>query len=389
MFRSRKLSKWRNSHQFVTLLLFFSALFFSARYICKSNYGTLYNHNKQNNTICVDTNLILTFPPIDGLLMKPDILPKKWEIYDDQLQNNKNDRIFFHETSGKNKLSLVQCCAVESAAKYNPGRPVQVFLRPSKFCSVDPASKVSTSFHNPVWLEILSNYSNVSVILLNEEHYFVGTELEVWYNRGEWRNSRFEIAHLSDYIRILTLKKGGGMYLDMDMLTLKPYNGDVFHNFFVYGSTRNDHISNGVMHLEQGHWLSNEIIHLLSSEYYPDSYTYHGPDAIGEALKRVCMSVFRKKTNNCAISLLPDDYFYPVPSIFSNILFQKNNKTTKVTDIQSEYFSRINQSFGIHLWNSLSKFHTPISIQSNQIAAILARQNCPLTAARAFDFKSL
>ena len=41
-----------------------------------------------------------------------------------------NDRIFFHETSGRMELSLRQCCAVESAALHNPRRPIQVFFQP-------------------------------------------------------------------------------------------------------------------------------------------------------------------------------------------------------------------------------------------------------------------
>ena len=38
-------------------------------------------------------------------------------------------RIYFHETSGQNNVNLRQLCAVESAAKENPDRSVQLFFQ--------------------------------------------------------------------------------------------------------------------------------------------------------------------------------------------------------------------------------------------------------------------
>ncbi len=75
------------------------------------------------------------------------------------------------------------------------------------------------------------------------------------------------MAHLSDFIRILTLSKGGGLYLDMDILTLKPFHGETFQIFLVYGNSGMEEISNGAMNMESGHWLPGEIINLLAKEY--------------------------------------------------------------------------------------------------------------------------
>lgn len=79
------------------------------------------------------------------------------------MEENENNRIFFHETTGRNILNLRQLCAVESAAKENPDRPVQLFMQSN---DVDEASPV---------IPVLSNYPNVAVILLNATEYFSGT----------------------------------------------------------------------------------------------------------------------------------------------------------------------------------------------------------------------
>lgn len=318
--------------------------------------------------------------------MQTNVFPDSWATYSATQTEDFNKRIFFHETSGKTRLSMIQCCAVESAARHHPLRSIHLFVRPSKKCfGTVPALTSTPSTYNPVWLEVLSHYPNVSTILVDEENYFRGTPLEDWYFKKEWRKSLYETAHLSDYIRILTLYKGGGLYLDLDILTLKPYHGGMFRNFLVYGSSRKDHISNGAMHLEHGHWLSEKIIKMLAKEYDPKSYIYHGPDVVTEVMKNVCGLVAgSRESNKCSdVQLLSDYLFYPIPSITSNTLFQDESHITDATLI------KINTSFGLHLWNSLSRLQKPLDMNSNQVTAIVAREHCPITFSRMADFKLL
>jgi lactosylceramide 4-alpha-galactosyltransferase len=354
-------------------LLFMYFMFYSSK-----KYFTV-----DDSVFCVGNDLVLTLPSTDGVFMEPNIPPNTWKTYD-SLQDVNNLRIFFHETSGDNQLGIIQCCSIESAAKHHPFRPIQLFVRPKDDCfgRSTPLSTPSI-FYKPAWLQVLSQYPNVSVILLNEKKYFLGTPMEDWYIKKDWRKSPFSIAHLSDYIRILSLYKGGGLYLDLDILTLKPYIGDIFHNFLVYGSARMDHISNGAMHLEFGHWFSKEIMKELKKEYEPNSYTYHGPDVVSEVMKNVCgLTAGNPNSNQCKdIHLLSDKSFYPIPSIFSGLLFQENENTT-----QSETFAKIKKSFGLHSWNSLSRFQKSFDIDSNQILAVLAKKHCPITVSMAKYF---
>ncbi len=346
-------------------------------------YKSYIQENQSRQILCVTSLISLPSPAADGVIMKPNLPPVKWPFYHDgPLQDDR--RIFFHETSGKGELSFKQCCAIESAAIYNTDRPVQVFLRPTPNCSLNSAK--SSSFplmYDPPWLKILSHYHNVEVILINEEYYFSGTQLEKWYHKGEWRKSKFEKAHLSDYIRILTQLKGGGLYLDIDIVTLKPFKRKLLRNFLVYANGEIE-ITNAAMHIERGHWMPREILKLIADDYDPKEYLYHGPEAIREVMINMCGLIEGiYNSNQCSdIKILPSHFFYPIPNIFSNTLFlDEGNKTN------ARILSQINKSFGLHLANSLSHFHEPLNINSNQKFAIIARKVCPLTVASAKFFQ--
>ena len=72
-------------------------------------------------------------------------------------------RIYFHETTGRSSLNLRQLCAVESAAKENLNRSIQLFLQSD---NVDLRTPLDS---------IMKQYSNLAVILINATDYFADT----------------------------------------------------------------------------------------------------------------------------------------------------------------------------------------------------------------------
>lgn len=70
-------------------------------------------------------------------------------------------RIYFHETTGRDHLNLRQLCAVESTAKENSNRSVQIFFQSNHVnLTVGPLA------------HILENYPNIFVILIDVRDYF-------------------------------------------------------------------------------------------------------------------------------------------------------------------------------------------------------------------------
>jgi hypothetical protein len=155
------------------------------------------------------------------------------------------------------------------------------------------------------------------VVIDDEEFYFRNSPLEQWYMKGGWHKSPFRVEHMSDYIRIVSLHKEGGMFLDLDIVTMKPYDGYLFRNFTLIESSLNDQITNAVMHLDRGHRLIREIIDLLAEEYDPDEYTFHGPQVMSLALSRLCNMTFSHQRSPCPdVHMLPHHYFYPIGNAF-------------------------------------------------------------------------
>ena len=299
---------------------------------------------------------------------------------------NDDDRIFFHETSGRLELSFRQNCAVESAALHNPQRRVQIYFQPQQ----QQGSTASVIDESSAWFRVLSHYDNIQMIVIDDEElYFKDSPLEDWYRKGEWRNSRFRIQHMADYIRMVTLKKGteGGMYLDLDVLTLKPYGGPQFRDFLTVKMENFNRITNAVFHLAAGHPIIEAVIEAQAKEYDPDDYMYNGPGAMTQAVADLC----HLKSGNFNISctdlhLLLPHYFHPEGTT------SENNNNILVHDIfqrtdepgVAKFLHQIRAtSYGVHFHNFYSKSSTidTATANSTQVFAILASENCPLTFA--------
>lgn len=277
-----------------------------------------------------------------------------------------NYRIYFHETSGRRDLNLRQTCAVESAAKENPTRTIQLFMQTDRLGTIGP------------WLDILNHYHNIVVLLINETEYFAGSPLEDWYRQGLWRQSPYRREHFSDYIRMLSLLRGGGLYMDLDFITLKPLDEKVLWNFLPVEDEAANSLTGSIFHLEHGHWLIDSIVHLLAARYNASEWGSYGPDLVTKVMTEQCG--FKRNdisSNLCGdVRLLPYNYFYPIPFHKWEIYFQ---------EAYEDRLALLDKSYGVHVWNKLSQEH-PLVMGSDQLYSILAAEHCPLTFVRAAEF---
>ena len=233
------------------------------------------------------------------------------------------------------------------------------------------------------WLSVLGQYSNVQVILINETEYFEHSPLESWYREGVWRTSPFCKEHMADYIRMLSLFKGGGLYMDLDFIILKPLDEKILWNFFPFPKADRLNIINSIFHLEHGHNLTDEIIRRLAVSYDPNKYAEHGPILVTKSLSNVCgfqvgdklhSSSMIKKCPN--VHLIPHQFFYPIHYSQWEKYFQEVDPNTK---------SHMGKSYAVHVWNKFS-YKTALIKGSKQLYMKLAAQHCPLTIQHASKF---
>lgn len=281
------------------------------------------------------------------------------DIYDRTLKN----RIYFHETTRRNALNGRQSCAIESAAMHNPEKPVHVFMLQTE----------EFDYSSP-WLKVLSKYPNIEIVFVREEDYFKNTPLEDWYEKGEWRTSPYSYIHLSDYMRMLSEYKAGGLYLDLDIMTFKSYDLEAMGDFFVVQERSPCQISNAVFHLSSSNRFLEEIVALLAEIYDPFSWAGHGTDLINAMLHYYCNFTRRQypAINTCTdIKIFPIEAFYALQPSQYDLMYERASNYS---------ISLFNNSYAVHEWNSASK-HEYIDSKSDQLYSILARMHCPLTLA--------
>lgn len=124
-------------------------------------------------------------------------------------------QIFFHETSCKRGLDSREACAIESAAKANPNWDVNVFF-------MGPPSEL---FLQSTIYKLLKKKNNVHFYRVNIVEFVKDTPLEnLLPSQIIEINKNWCLQSLAGMIKYLALYKYGGMYLDLDVITVKSFD---------------------------------------------------------------------------------------------------------------------------------------------------------------------
>jgi mannosyltransferase OCH1-like enzyme len=134
-------------------------------------------------------------------------------------------------------------------------------------------------------------------------------------------------AFVSDYIRVKVLYEFGGIYLDTDMLLLKPINTLLNYNFFS-GFEVENRVAYGLFGGVKGHRFIFEML----DYYVKTEFDEFNPPIITHAFKNVINSTSLKENE----ILFKPDCFYP-------LTFQNREKdyTLFITE----------ETYAVHLWN--------------------------------------
>jgi hypothetical protein len=334
----------------------------------------------------------------------------QWKIT--ELRAIDSQRIYMHDTTGYGDLNARQCCSVESAAKNNPQREIQLFVSRRELNDDQQQKLLDTNSSLTPWQTVLQHYPNVEVISYDEAEYFNDTTLEPWYTEGQWQQSRQPEFYLSEYVRAMSLFRGGGLYLDLDsVLSLKPLTGSKWQNFFVV--RRNDRVeyetstSNKVFHLLHGHHLIDMLI-LKLVEAGDELQAEPFATALDASLERICNfkdnGLLDPGNNQCVdvrLSEERDVFLQPLDTLFSKRSFSrlKENGVGGVNEQSVKQLIKTvvdAQEAVLMTWDSIATilhrnktfFESPgyFSVTGKTLLSTLIAENCPLTAARETNF---
>lgn len=123
-------------------------------------------------------------------------------------------KIFFLETSCIGALDSRQACSVESVARSNPDWKIYVIF-------LGPANK---GFVSGKTYSTLKNFKNVYFVRISLDKLTRSKETAVMkkvFSKIK-SESLWPIHHMADALRVLLLHEYGGVYLDLDMMVVKP-----------------------------------------------------------------------------------------------------------------------------------------------------------------------
>lgn len=134
--------------------------------------------------------------------------------------------IFFIESSGEACLTARQACSIESAARSNPDLAIRVHIenekRPLKNKKKETKKAAAGQTRSCTVTDSLKNLANVQLVYENLEHHLKDTPLWSLQSKGRLNESLYPLMHWSDAARVAILWRKGGIYMDLDVIVLRP-----------------------------------------------------------------------------------------------------------------------------------------------------------------------
>ncbi|XP_018426688.1 PREDICTED: alpha-1,4-N-acetylglucosaminyltransferase-like [Nanorana parkeri] len=267
--------------------------------------------------------------------------------------------IFFVETTGRMEPPSLVLCAIESAARVYPDRPVVFFMKGlGDIMTAEEDSR--TREHFPT----LYSFHNIYIFPLRMNELFNQTPLMTWFKKVNPEKERYWTHVSADACRLALIWKYGGIYMDCDFISIRPIPNNLF-----LAPEHAASISNGVFGLSQFHPLTWLLLEDFADNYKGEIWGQQGPRLFTRVVKKWCgLPVFITKDDvMCGnISYCHPQRFYPI----SYPSWRKYYEVWK--DLPT-----FNGTYALHLWNFMNKEGKTMVPGSNTLVEHLYQKQCP------------
>ncbi|KAG7959297.1 hypothetical protein I3843_10G062700 [Carya illinoinensis] len=190
----------------------------------------------------------------------------------------------------------------------------------------------------------------------------------VWF---EWRKTRFYSTHYSELVRLAALYKYGGIYLDSDIIVLKPLsmlNNSVGMEDHFAGSSLNG----AVMAFRKQSPFIMECLREFYMTYDDTRLRWNGADLLTRVTRKF-LGQENVSTKWLELNVQDSFIFFPISS--QNIIRYFATPETETEKAQQDaLFKKImNESLTFHFWNSLTSALIPMP---DSLAIRLIDQPC-------------
>ncbi|XP_074067691.1 alpha-1,4-N-acetylglucosaminyltransferase [Macrotis lagotis] len=269
--------------------------------------------------------------------------------------------IVFLETTDRLEPSPLVSCAVESAARIYPERSIIFLMKGLDNNSTYlPLNATYPSF------SLLSAIRNVFFFPLDMETLLQETPLFSWYTQINSSAEKSWIHISSDACRLAFIWKYGGIYMDTDIISIRPIPED---NFLAAQASKFS--SNGVFGFHHHHPFIWDCMENFIEHYNGNIWGNQGPELMTRMLRLSCnLTDFQKiKDLKCPnLSFLHPQRFYPIS-------YKEWTRYYEVWDVEPSF----NDSYALHLWNYMNQDKKAVISGSNTLAENLYQKYCPIT----------
>ncbi|KAK3866280.1 hypothetical protein Pcinc_028186 [Petrolisthes cinctipes] len=320
--------------------------------------------------------------------------------------------IFFTQTSCTSTLTPREACAVESTALHHPGHPLLLLI-------TSP-----TINHTHPLMQVVLGLAGVRVAWLDLDQVMNQPPLDVWHTHRLWMiNTERASAFVSDVVRTELLRRYGGIYLDLDFITLRPLPIQPLTSSGRHSQTGRHHtprnwlawadhrlVTLAISSFTKGHWLLENIVADIPRVFEPDSCCSIGPDLVTRHLYQRCSQNLTTQQNHfnqsyaiggtlatdnnthiitqtphtknlyslvgqeCnGTTVFPKTFFYPVHYGYGK--GELKSIFTEGAGLGETFFSK-STAFTLHHYNSLSA-RALVSPAGDSILREAFRRNCP------------
>ncbi|XP_054839786.1 alpha-1,4-N-acetylglucosaminyltransferase [Eublepharis macularius] len=269
-------------------------------------------------------------------------------------------KIIFLETTDRLQPPPLVLCSVESAARIYLDRPIVFFMK-----GLDNNTLVDVKSSCPA-LSAISAMKNVFIFPLKMDILFQDTPLHPWYLKVNTTQEKYWVYISSDASRLAMIWKYGGIYMDTDVISIRPIP---VTNFLAAQSSQFS--SNGIFGFHQHNWFLWDCMKNFVENYNGDIWGNQGPYLMTRMLEGLCnLTNFHKiEDKRCHnISFLHPQRFYPIS-------YQQWKKYYEVWDSMPDF----NDSYALHLWNFMNHERKNMTIGSNTLVENIYKKYCPTT----------
>ena len=192
---------------------------------------------------------------------------------------------------------------------------------------------------------------NVIVVRPDVHQLLRGTPAEAWLdNLDKWKNGKYFFSHITEIIRLATLYKYGGVYLDTDVIVMREL--DKLRNCLgteLAGAHGEAKILNGaVLIFDKGSRFVWEGMVEFNTTYRIDSWGWNGPELVTRVAARF-------DPNSPDLKILPTIAFYPIHWAVVKKFF-----TLKDMKEQHKVWMNMRENtYLFHYWNKVTKKLVP------------------------------